>query len=473
MATATDVIVLGVGTCGEDAALRLLDAGLEVVGVEANLIGGECPYWACLPTKTMVRTSNLLKETQRANQFVGDVSVDPDWNLLAGRVRSNVTGNWNDSGAADRFEKKGGRLVRGRGVLTSKSTVSANDTEFEARRGIVIATGSSPVTPPITGLEDVDYWTTHDAIAATELPGSLLVLGGGAVGCELGQVFARFGVDVTIVEFAPRILPSEEPEVSDSVAAAFGAESIRLLTGRRVEALRQEEASIFALLDDGNEVAADKLLVATGRKVVTSGLGLDNAGINTTDRGTIQVDQHLRAAPGIWSIGDVTGVGMFTHVALYQGSIAVQDILGHNPPPADYTAIPRATFTDPEVGSVGVTEVQAAAADLEISVVTKQLGATFRGWLHGPGGSGVIKLVVDKKGGVLIGASVVGPHAGEVLGMLSLAVRSRVPVSQMVDMIYAFPTFYGGVGEALGAYGRGVTRVLDPDTPPMFTDTSV
>ncbi|REK11844.1 MAG: NAD(P)/FAD-dependent oxidoreductase [Actinobacteria bacterium] len=469
MAESTDVIVLGVGTCGEDAALRLLAAGLEVTGIEARLVGGECAYWACLPTKSMIRSANLLQEARRADGLIGRVDVSPDWSLVAGRVRSEITGSWDDAPAVARFEGRGGTLVRGRGRLTGYKTVAVNDREFEARRGIVIATGSVPAIPPIPGLAQLEYWTTRDAIGAESLPSSLLVLGGGPVGCELGQVFSRFGVDVTIVEGQNRLLGGEEPEASAAVMAAFEAEGIGIRTGVHVISVDSDTGGVVATLDDNSTLSAERLLIATGRHVELGGLGLDAAGIDDSGR-FIEVDAHLRAGAGVWAIGDVTGKGMLTHVALYQGTIAVADILGNGPPAASYDALPRGTFTDPEVGSVGLTEEQARNAGLDVQVVTKDLKATFRGWLHRSGNDGLIKLVADRQKGILVGATAVGPHGAEVLGMLSVAVRTRAPLHQLVDMIYAFPTFHGGVGEALGAYGRGLTRVLDPGSQPMFDD---
>lgn len=220
---------------------------------------------------------------------------------------------------------------------------------------------------------------------------------------------------------------------------------------------------------DRSELAAERLLVATGRRSDADALGVAAAGADT-DAGFVVVDDRLRAAEGLWAIGDVTGVAMLTEVALYQGSIAVADILGADPQPANYDVIPRAVFTDPEVGGVGLTEEAARAAGHDVTVVHKQLGATFRGWLHRTGNEGTSTLVADRSEDRLVGASVVGPRATDVLGFLSLAIRARVPLGVLVDQIYAFPTFYGGVGEALGAYGRGVVRVLDPETPPLVDD---
>ena len=461
IASDVDVIVLGVGTCGEDLSLRLLGAGLDVVGIEAALVGGECAYWACIPSKVMIRAANVLQEARRVGGMAGRAAVTPDWATVAERVRTEVTGGWDDSFAVERFGSRGGRLVHGRGVLTGPRTVTVGDESFTARRGIVIATGSQPAIPPIPGLAEVDYWTTHDVIQAESLPQSLIVLGGGAVGCELGQVLARFGVAVTVVEAGDRLLPAEEPEASEAVQAAFAAEGINVFTGAAAQRVGSRDGSIVVTLAGGAEVAGERLLVAAGRRVDLGGLGLEAAGLNGSGR-FIEVDERMRAADGIWAMGDVTGKAMFTHVAVHQSAIVFADILGQDHPPARYDAVPRATFTDPEVGAVGVTEAEALAEGLDVVVVVKQLPATFRGWLHGAD-TGVIKLIADRQTGVLVGATAVGPHGGEMLGLLSLAVHARVPLAELRSMIYAFPTFYGGIGEALGAYGRGLSTVIDPE----------
>ncbi len=458
--TAVDVIVLGVGTCGEDLSLRLLGAGLNVVGIEAALVGGECAYWACLPSKVMIRAASVLQEARRVSDLAGHAEVTPDWDRVAARVRTEVTGGWDDSTAVARFEGRGGRLVHGRGKLTGPRTVTVGGESFTARRGVVIATGSKPAIPPITGLADVDFWTTHDVIAAEKLPRSIIVLGGGAVGCELGQVLARFGAEVTVVEAGDRLLPAEEPEVSEVLEAAFAAEGIAVRAGKAAQQVGKRDGQIVVTLAGGEELASERLLIATGRTVDLSSLGLESVGLNPAER-FIQVDERMRATDGIWAMGDVTGKAMFTHVALYQSAIVAADLLGKEHPPARYDAVPRATFTDPEVGSVGMTEAEALAAGLDVVVAVKQLPATFRGWLHSASG-GVIKLIADRKTGVLVGASAAGPHGGEMLGLLSLALHARVPLAELRSMIYAFPTFYGGIGEAVGAYGRGLATVIDP-----------
>jgi pyruvate/2-oxoglutarate dehydrogenase complex dihydrolipoamide dehydrogenase (E3) component len=461
-----DVVLVGMGTCGEDVGLRLADAGLSVVGIEPGLVGGECAYWACIPSKMMIRAAKLLQEARRIDGVAGRADVEPDWAQVARRIREEASGGWDDSFAVARFEGRGGRFVRGQGALAGPRTVTVNGQTFTPERGIVIATGSRPAVPPIPGLADVDYWTTHDAIAAEELPASLIVLGGGAVGCELGQVFSRFGVDVTIVEAQDRLLPLEEPEASELLASVFEAEGIAAHTGARVERVEGREGSLVAALEGGAELGAERLLVVTGRVANVDGLDLESAGVDLSS-GFVPVDDRLQAADGIWAMGDVTGKGMFTHVALYQASIVAGDILGERPPAADYRSLPRITFTDPEVGSVGMSEAEARASGLDVAVTVKRVPSTFRGWLHGPGNEGLFKLVADRATGTLVGATSVGPHGGEVLGFLSAAVHAHLPLETLRQMIYPFPSFYGGAGEAIGAYARGLGTVIDPGFEPF------
>lgn len=465
-----DVVILGLGTGGEDLSLQLLNAGLDVVGIEPALLGGECAYWACIPSKIMIRASNLLQEARRVDGVAGRADVTPDWSPVANRIRTEATGDWDDSIAVARFESSGGRFVRGRGRLTGPKQVTVNETTYEARLGIVIATGSKPFIPPIPGLRDVDYWTTHEAIAADVLPSSLVILGGGAVGCELGQVFSRFGVDVAIVEGQDRLLVNEEPEVSSIIESVFTSEGITLHFGARAEHVESSGDSISVTLGDGSALTAERLLVATGRSVDLEGLGLESAGLDATGR-FIEVDDRMVAGDGIWAMGDVTGKGMFTHVAIHHAAIIAAEIAGGHPPPADYAALPRVTFTDPEIGSVGMTESWARSAGVDVVVTTKSVPATFRGWLHGPGSEGVIKLVANRHTGLLVGATTMGPRGGDVLGMLATAVHAKIPVETLQHMIYAYPTFYGGIGEAVGAYARGIGKVIDPGAAPDVFDS--
>ena len=448
MAERADVIVVGMGPGGEEVAGRLAQAGRDVIGIEQGLVGGECPYWGCVPSKMMLRAANLLAEARRIPGIAGDALVNPDWSPVAARIRDEATDDWDDTVAVERFESKGGRFVRGRGRLTGPGVVEVNGQRFEAMKAIVLATGTIPTVAPVPGLRDVPYWTNRDAVEAKELPGSLVVLGGGAVGVELAQAYARFGVEVTVVEALDRVLPLEEPEASEVVTSVFRREGIHVYTGARATKVDRDGEQIRVLLHDGHAVAADRVLVATGRRADLPALGVGSIGLDAEAR-SIPVDDHLRAAQGVWAVGDVTGVGAFTHVALYQAALAVADILGQHPDPADYRALPRVTFTDPEVASVGLTEVEATRRGLRVRAGSTQVQRSARGWIHKAGNDGVIKLVEDRDSGTLLGATSVGPAGGEVLGLLSLAVHARVPTSVLRGMIYAYPTFYRAVEDAL------------------------
>jgi pyruvate/2-oxoglutarate dehydrogenase complex dihydrolipoamide dehydrogenase (E3) component len=450
-----DVVVVGMGPGGEEVAGRLAEAGLDVVGVEAELLGGECPYWGCVPSKMMIRAANLLAEAGRVDGMAGTASAEPDWAPVARRIRDEATDDWDDRVAVERFEGKGGRFVRGRGRLVGPRQVAVGDEVFEATRGVVLATGARPWTPDVTGLAATPYWTNRDAVEATVAPGSLAVLGGGAIGVELGQVFARFGAAVTIVEVAPRLLALEEPEAGALVEDVLRREGVDVRTGADLRSVSHDGSSFSLQLGDGRPgdrdggvVRAERLLVATGRRPDLASLGVDALGIDPQLR-ALPVDDRLRVAPGVWAVGDVTGVGAFTHVAMYQAGIAVRDILGTAVAAADYRAVPRVTFTDPEIGAVGLSEEAARSRGLAVRVGTAQVPASARGWIHKAGNDGLVKLVEDAERGVLVGALAAGPAGGEVLGLLTLAVHAEVPVTSLRTMIYAYPTFHRAVEAAL------------------------
>jgi pyruvate/2-oxoglutarate dehydrogenase complex dihydrolipoamide dehydrogenase (E3) component len=442
-----DVVVLGMGPGGEDVAGRLAEAGVDVVGVEAGLVGGECPYWGCVPSKMMLRAAHLLAEARRIPGMAGTVEVVPDWAPVAARIRAEATDNWDDRVAVDRFEKKGGRFLRGRGRLEGPGQVSVDGRVIEAT-GVVVATGTSPVVPPIPGLADLPYWTNREAVEAKDLPASLLVLGGGAIGLELGQAFARFGVRVTVVEAQDRLLPAEEPEAGTLLAEVLAGEGIEVYPGARVVSAGRHGSELGLTLEDGQVIAGERLLVATGRRADLRAVGVGSVGLDE-HAPFIAVDGHLWAAPGVWAVGDVTGVGAFTHVAAYQAAIAATDILGRVGPPADYRALPRVTFTDPEVGSVGLSEAAARERGLSVRTGIARVPTSARGWIHKAGNEGFVKLVVDTDRDVLVGATSAGPAGGEVLSMLTLAVHAEVPVAALRRMIYAYPTFHRAVEDAL------------------------
>ncbi len=450
MAEQVDVVVLGLGVGGEEVAGRLAEAGLAVVGIEHSLVGGECPYWACVPSKMMIRAANLLTEARRIDGMAGHADVTPDWTPVADRIRDEATDDWNDQVAVDRFTGKGGRFVRGRGRLTGPRLVEVDGETYEARRGVVIATGTVPVIPPIDGLGDTPYWTNREAIEAKTLPTSLLVLGGGAVGLELAQAYARFGAAVTVVEALDRLLPIEEPESSALARSALESDGIAVQVGTRATAV-SHDGDQFAVTAGGDR-RAERVLVAVGRRPDLRPLGIDTVGLDP-GASAVTVDERMRAGEGLWAVGDVTGHGAFTHMAMYQAGIAVRDILGEEGPAADYRAVPRVTFTDPEIGSVGLTEAQARDAGLDVAVGLAQVPSSARGWIHKAGNEGIIKLVVDAERGVLVGATSAGPAGGEVLSALAVAVHAQVPVDALRHMIYAYPTFHRGIEDALRQLG--------------------
>jgi pyruvate/2-oxoglutarate dehydrogenase complex dihydrolipoamide dehydrogenase (E3) component len=469
-----DVVVIGLGPGGEHAAGTLAEAGLAVAGVESRLVGGECPYWGCVPSKMMIRAADLVAEGRRIPGMAGRSEIVPDWAPVAHRIRAEATDNWDDTVAADRFTGKGGILVRGHGRITAPGEVTVTPVPgrhggaaqvLRARRGIVLAAGTTAAVPPIPGLAGTPFWTNHAAIETEGVPESLVVLGGGAIGSELAQVFARFGSRVTVAEGAGRLLPLEEPESGDLLAGVFEREGITVRAGRPAVRVGYSAPGGFTVtLDGGEDLTGAALLVATGRRTDLPGLGVAAAGIDETLQ-AVPVDGHLRAAPGVWALGDITGKGAFTHVSMYQAGIVIDDILGREHHSAEYHAVPRVTFTDPEIGAVGRTEKQARDSGLEVRTSVAQVPESARGWIHKAGNDGFIKLVEDCDRGVLAGATSAGPWGGEVLSALAVAVHAAVPVQRLREMIYAYPTFHRAIEDALDGLGPDVRGCAPCDRP--------
>lgn len=447
MSTEVDVVVVGLGPGGEYVAAELAKAGLDVVAVDEHLVGGECPYYGCVPTKMMIRAAGALAEGRRIPDLAGTSTVTPEWTPVAKRIAAEATDDWDDSVAVDRLTEAGVSFVRGHGALAGRRTVEVADQTFVARRGVVLNTGTAPGAPPIDGLAETPYWTNRDAVQLTELPGSLIVIGGGAVGAELCQVFARFGVTVTLLEVADRILAVEEPESSTLLTEVFAEEGIQVLTGVDISSVEYAEGRFSVQVGD-QELHADKLLVAAGRRPNLADLGLETVGLDGSAK-SVETDEWMRAGAGLWAIGDITGKGAFTHMSMYQADVAVRDVLDKGGPAADYRAVPRVTFTDPEIGSVGLTERQAREAGLQVRVGRAEIPSSSRGWIHKVGNEGLIKLVEDAKRGVLVGATSAGPTGGEVLSALTVAVHAQVPTASLRSMIYAYPTFHRAIEDAL------------------------
>src|SRR5438876_3962285 len=454
MAELVDAIILGMGVGGEEVAESLSENGLKVVGIESHLVGGECAYYGCVPTKMMIRADDMLAEGRRIPRFAGDSTVSPDWGPVASRIRREATDNWDDRVAVERFEKKGGHFVRGAGRLAGPGKVAVNGTVYEASRAVVIATGTSPAVPPIPGLNGIKYWTNREAVKADHLPASLVILGGGAIGLELSQVFARFGVKVSIIEGMNRVLAMEEPEASAVLDEVLRRDGIELYVNARAQSVESHGDAVTVNLQDGRMVTGQQLLLATGRRANLRDIGLETVGLDPSSR-LLEPDDHLRVGERLWAIGDVTVSGGFTHIAIYHAGIVMNDILGTPGPGADYRAKPRATFTDPEVGAAGLTEEQARKKGIKVRTGLQKASVTSRGWIHGPGNDGFIKVVEDADRGVLVGATTVGPRGGDLLGLFELAIKLHFPSDALRHLIYTYPTFYRGSGEAV--------RMLGPD----------
>jgi dihydrolipoamide dehydrogenase len=441
--TRYDVIVLGSGSGGRGVADGLSEEGLKVAMVEEELVGGECPYWACMPAKALLRAAEAAGAARRVPGVAAEIT-DVD-RVLA--FRDRVASGRDDSRKADSYRAKGVALIRGRGRLDGPGRVVVDERVHLADH-IVVATGSAPVVPPIDGLAASGYWTSRETMAMPRVPESVAVLGGGPVGVELGQALARLGAAVVIAEPAGRLLPGEEPGVGDLVGRRFEEEGIELALGAEVAEVRSEGAGRARVaLEDGRSFAVDRIVVAAGRRPRVEGVGLETVGIDPDDSG-VRVDARCRAAEGVWAVGDVTGAGQFTHVAAYQARVACADILGREVE-ADYSAVPRSVFSDPEVCAVGQTAEKAREAGVEAIAARVDLGGMERASTYGTGVEGCVGVLADRRAGVLVGAFGVGPLASEWMGMAVLAIRGRVPIAVLKDVIAQFPTFSEGLVAAV------------------------
>jgi pyruvate/2-oxoglutarate dehydrogenase complex dihydrolipoamide dehydrogenase (E3) component len=447
-----EVVVLGAGSGGQPVAEALAGEGVDVVVVEAFRVGGECPYVACIPSKALLVAA----------------AAGVGWDEAV-RRRDAAAERRDDSGTADGMVGKGVRVLRGTGTVTGPGTLDVvtpdgDRVELRWTRALVVGTGSAPVMPPVDGIDSLPagtLWTSADALSVTDRPGRLLVLGGGAVGCELGQAFARLGSEVTLVEVAPGLLADEQPWVGDAIAEALRHDRVDVRLDAKATRFEPHVNGMRLHLADGSTIDADRLLVAGGRRPRGDALGLEGLGVQPDD-GALRVDARCRvlgpdgALPDVYAVGDVTGIAPFTHTATYQAEIVTDGLLGRGRD-ADYRAVPRVVYTDPSVFCVGVTE---ASADRALVTAAVDVEDTARAFVERPPHAGRVELLADPDG-TLVGAAVVAPHADSWAGELALAVRAGVPVSLLADHVHPHPAWSEALHPVSRALGTKLAAVAD------------